>query len=60
MGRLIDGWEASEIRSDTKEAYKNGSDSNEKPRLLRNMKKRNRHEAFNPINNEMPTPIICS
>lgn len=56
----MDGWDANETNTDTKEAYKNGSANIVKPKLLRKAKKRNRTVAFNPIKNDIPKPIFFS
>lgn len=57
IGRFMDGWEAIETNTDTKDAYKNGIDNTLISKLLRYANNHNSTAAFNPIRTDKPNPI---
>lgn len=58
IGRLIKGWAVIETKKDTKDAYRNGTESNVKPKFLRNAKNKKSVIALIAIKTDNPTPIF--
>lgn len=60
IGRLIDGWEATATKKDTRDAYKNGIESRLNLSIRRERKNMKKVAHFKPMRTDKPTPIVSS